>query len=141
MLKITVGIAAVGFLVAVAIASREASAGESNPANQVCVKMFQRQRACTETFIPALVDLRIELDKPAGIQTQAKTEGRSALISVANEEWRQDSTDEAIIKTCGAMAGSQRQASMASASQPCLAASTCEAFTACAIPLMRQNLK
>ncbi len=110
-------------------------------APNACVKVFERQRACTDTFIPALVDLRVELDKPAGISERAKTEGKEALVSVAKEEWKKDSADAAIAKTCQKMAASPKAAAMTSAYDQCLAATDCAAFTACVVPLMRSAMK
>src|SRR5688500_6690327 len=66
----------------------------------LCVKSFQRQRECTSTFIPALVDLRVKLDKPSGIAGIDKAEGRTALVEQAMKEWSEDSKDEAIQSNC-----------------------------------------
>ena len=106
-----------------------------------CVKVFQRQRACTDTFIPALVDLRVELDKPAGIAARAKAEGRQALINAALEEWKEDSKDEAIGKTCDRITANPKAGPMFAASEKCVAQATCGAFVECVIPLMRQQMR
>src|SRR5438067_7192500 len=74
-----------------------------------CVRLFQRQRTCTQDFIPALVDLRRSLDRPAGIAQGDRQE----TIAAALEEWKSDSTDEAIGTTCDRMAPSLPSATVA----------------------------
>src|SRR5690349_12778655 len=68
----------------------------SDDNHAMCVSFFQRQRECTAEFIPTLVAKRVELDKPAGIAAEDAANGRDALVAQANEEWKTDSTDEAI---------------------------------------------
>lgn len=119
-----------------------ALAGSSAPspaAQASCVKVFERQRACTDTFIPALVDLRVSLDKPAGIAASVKKDGRDTMISAALEEWKSDSTDAAIAKTCASMPAAR--ATAMSSTEKCLDAANCQAFSECLIPLMRSTMR
>lgn len=119
-----------------------ALAGSAAPSPAVqasCVKMFERQRTCTASFIPALVDLRVSLDKPAGIAAAVKKDGRDAMISAALEEWKSDSTDAAIATTCGSMPA-PRTASLTSM-EKCLDTANCQAFSECVIPLMRSTIR
>ena len=104
-------------------------------AQATCVKLFQRQRACTDAYIPALVDLRRELDVPEGIAHQPRAE----LVAVALEEWKADSTDEAIGAQCGRLAGALSPASLTLA-KGCLETSACGELVACVTPLMREQL-
>src|SRR5690348_8118046 len=46
----------------------------SSPGLDTCVSMMERQRACTDLYIPALVDLRISLDTPRGIAGEKRDE-------------------------------------------------------------------
>jgi hypothetical protein len=110
-------------------------------AEAVCVASFKRQRECGDTFLPALVDLRVRLDKPAGIAEADRTEGRAALLATAQEEWRNDSTDEAIASTCSNMVTRGRGAAMAGPMKSCLAASACAEFVPCQIDLMEAKLR
>jgi hypothetical protein len=60
--------------------SAEISAPSAQPAaaadpKATCVAVLQRMRACSEPFIPALVDLRVRYDRPAGIAAAAAAEG------------------------------------------------------------------
>ncbi|MBL8951067.1 MAG: hypothetical protein JNK82_09840 [Myxococcaceae bacterium] len=104
-------------------------------ARGTCVKLFERQRACSAEFIPALVDVRRGLDKPAGI---AKA-NRDELIAAAFAEWKSDSTDEAIGNTCDRMAGKLPPPAVETA-RGCIAAGPCGEFVTCVTPLVRAQL-
>ncbi len=115
------------------------SAAPTPAAQASCVKVFDRQRACTDTFIPALVDLRVSLDTPVGIAASVKKDGRDAMISAALEEWKSDSTDAAIAKTCASMPATRAPA--LTSMEKCLDAANCQAFSECLIPLMRSTIR
>jgi len=108
-----------------------------------CVRVFERQRSCTDDFIPALVDARIRADVPPGISARAQAGERDALIEEAKSEWANDSQDEAIQATCSRIAGSlspeQSQQARESMST-CLATSACGEFVACIVPAIEQRL-
>ena len=105
----------------------------------LCVQAFQRQRTCTAEFIPALVAARVRNDKPPGIAAKDTEIGRAALVAQANEEWKTDSTDEAIDATCTRMAG-QMPPEGQQRVQQCLAADNCNAFVECLIPVIESHL-
>ena len=124
---VVVGLAGVAF----------AAGSAASPEQQAsCVKVFEKQRACTDSFIPALVDVRVSLDKPKGIAASAKSEGRDALVTAALAEWKNDSTDASIAKTCASMPGGAVTPQM----EKCLAESSCTAFSQCLVPLLRATL-
>ncbi len=104
-------------------------------ARGTCVKLFERQRACSEQYIPALVDVRRELDRPAGI---AKA-NRAEVVSAAFAEWKDDSTDEAIAATCDRMAGALPAPAIGTA-KGCIAMGPCGEFVQCVTPLVRAQL-
>jgi hypothetical protein len=109
-----------------------------------CVATFRRQRACGDVFLPALVDARIRLDRPAGIAAKAQSDGRDALIAQARQEWAQDSTDPAIDATCDRMVGSVPPEAMqriVEQAQTCLAQSDCGGFVSCILPVIEAQLK
>lgn len=112
-----------------------AAKAQLTDARASCVQLFQRQRACTDTFIPALVDLRRQLDQPAGIAAASREE----LIPQALEEWKSDSTDEAIGSQCDRLA-SELPAPAISEAKRCVAFSACGEFVTCVMPLMREHL-
>jgi hypothetical protein len=110
---------------------------------QACEQYFARARSCTDQYIPALVDLRIELDKPAGITEAARTDGRDAIIAKANEEWAVDSQPAAITATCEQIAQTippDQVEAMGAAGAHCMAMTDCGEFSTCAMGLQRQHM-
>ena len=117
----------------------EPSAEGGGDAHATCVAVFERQRACTADFIPALVALRVRLDVPAGIAEEDQKGGRDALVAQAMEEWKSDSTDAAIAATCDRLAGGDPEG--IHRARECLDASTCAAFTECILPVVEAHLR
>lgn len=113
------------------------SSAEKGEGYDTCVAVFRRQRDCTDAFIPALVDARVRADVPAGIAGKDKELGREALVAGAREEWQDDSTDAAIDRTCTAVtgAGTPGAPELITAAEACLAESSCESFSACAVDI------
>jgi hypothetical protein len=105
-----------------------------------CVKLFERQHTCSDTFIPAWVDVRVASDQPAGIAARAKREGRAALIIAAKTEWAADSKDDAIAARCEQIASGPQGARLTAAGERCLAATDCAAFVSCVVPVLRDHL-
>jgi hypothetical protein len=106
--------------------------------DEICRAFMQRQRACGETFIPALVDARVKADNPPGLAAHDNEIGRAALVREAFTEWANDSKDEAIDKLCDAMAQSislAKDTELRSSVSACLAQEGCDGFVACAVPL------
>jgi hypothetical protein len=122
--------------------SEVGASSEAPDAKAVCVQMFVRQRECTDTFIPALVDARVRHDVPPGIAAKDQSGGREALVALAMEEWKADSTDEAIDATCTKMTGpgGPDLSGAIETAKGCLAESACEAFTPCAIGIVEGHL-
>jgi hypothetical protein len=116
-------------------AQRAQAAGDPQA---VCVAMFQRARACTDTYIPALVDSRARHDLPAGIAAQVAAD-RDGVIAQAKTEWASDSKDDAIAAKCSASAA-QATADELATVQGCLAKADCTAFTACIMPVFESRL-
>ena len=84
-----------------------------------------------------LVDMRIELDQPAGIAAQAAEEGgRDKLRAEAEAEWAVDSTDENIGVACARLTA-HVDAAMIDQAAACNASASCEEFVPCTISLMR----
>jgi hypothetical protein len=116
----------------------------ANDPHSVCVQSFQRQRECTAEFIPALVDARVRRDAPPGIAAKDKELGRDQLVAMALEEWKADSTDEAIEQTCTDMASKMPPDQLQGATErlgECLGAEACGAFVDCLIPVIEQQLR
>jgi hypothetical protein len=114
-----------------------APAAKAKPtSHDVCVSVFQKQRSCTDQYIPALVDLRAKLDRPAGIAAKVKAD-RAGVIAPAKAEWANDSKDAAIDQTCTKISADP---DMVSAAQSCLAKTECGAFVSCIMPVTVKHL-
>jgi hypothetical protein len=114
------------------------AATASTSVEDLCRSLMQRQRTCSDSFIPALVAARVESDNPPGVAAQDRALGRAALLEEAFEEWASDSRDSAIDGLCAQIAQTispSRQVELRESSSACLAKPECEAFVACAVPL------
>jgi hypothetical protein len=111
------------------------AASTASPAPQ-CTDVLVRARACTDQYIPMLVDLRAKLDHPAGIADAVKAD-RNGVIAQAKAEWANDSTDASIAQTCATNPGLPGDAETAAT---CLAKTDCAEFTACIAPLFEKHL-
>lgn len=104
-----------------------------------CVAVFERQRKCTDIYLPALVDARIKNDVPAGIAARAaEPGGRDSMLATARSEWANDSTDASISATCDKLVAKmppEQAEGMAGQGNQCLAADACQAFVDCVIPM------
>lgn len=122
-------------------ATGNAVANANNGLVQACKAAMTKARTCTDEYLPALVDLRIELDVPAGIAAAAQSQGRDALIAKAQEEWQNDSTDAAIDATCQNMTTrlpAEHQDKVTTTSNECAAKDACGDFVACTMPMHRE---
>ncbi len=117
------------------------STAQSVEAQSICVSSFHRQRDCTDSFIPALVDARVAVDVPPGIRAAGQGAGREELIKEALEEWKADSQDGAIGSTCEKMmnAPAGRERSFAPM-KACLEKQRCEEFVPCEIAVISAEL-
>lgn len=109
-----------------------------------CVAVSQRQRECTDSFIPELVDARIRLDLPEGIAKRAKTEGRDAIIAEALSEWSSSSLDEAIEFNCEELVEStdpEELEPILVGGEDCLGESDCAVFAECIVPVLEGQLE
>lgn len=108
---------------------------------QQCVETMTRSRACTDQYVPALVDARARLDQPRGIDAEAQRD-RSGLIAQARSEWAKDSTDDAIAQRCQAIVAHLTPEVEADVSRArrCVAQADCGAFVGCVMPIVERHL-
>ena len=121
-------------------APTQAQPASTGDAKATCVDVFTRARACTDHYIPALVDLRAKHDQPAGIAEEV-AKHRDKVIAQAKEEWAVDSTPEAIDAMCTKLTaglGAEDRADLGGI-QACLAKQDCAAYTACVMPYFEKR--
>lgn len=119
------------------------TAKSADPA-AVCIQMMEKSRDCTDEYIPALVDLRISLDYPNGTAQAAEEQGRDALISVAYEEWKNDSTDAAFQKVCAdvvAQMPPEQLAPVMARNAKCIAKPSCDEYVTCHMPILEEQFR
>jgi hypothetical protein len=105
---------------------------------ELCVAAMTRARACTDTYIPALVDIRARLDKPAGIAAEVAAD-RDGVIAAAKKEWANDSTDSGIAVMCQHLTANLSDQDRADGTT-CLEQQDCAAFTTCLTPVFERHL-
>lgn len=106
-----------------------------------CKAAMEKSRACTDEYIPALVGVRVELDIPAGIKAADESDGRDALVATAMEEWKSDSTDEAIAAACqkvDAQVPAEYRQKNIDTSKECAAKEACGDYVDCIMPLHKE---
>jgi hypothetical protein len=106
----------------------------------LCVTVFTKNRTCTDTYIPALVDMRAKHDVPAGIADEVKA-NRDGVIAQAKQEWASESTDDGIAATCQKVVASLDDAMRAGAeaANACVAKPDCADYTACIAPVFEKR--
>jgi len=118
------------------------SAPKAQPASTdpqaLCIEVFTKNRTCTDTYLPALVDVRAKYDQPAGIADEVKAD-RAAVIAHAMQEWAGDSTDEAIAGTCAKITSSDVDPADQESARACLAKDPCSAYTTCIMPYFEKR--
>jgi hypothetical protein len=124
-------------LAACSTPSEAAPAAKRSAGQQICVDVFTRARSCTPQYVPALVDARARLDRPAGIAARVRAD-RAAVIAEAMTEWKVDSTDAAIAATCELLTAAAAGVDHA---RSCLAQDDCAAFVSCLTPVVEHQLR
>ncbi|HEY4242330.1 MAG TPA: hypothetical protein VGM88_21075 [Kofleriaceae bacterium] len=105
-----------------------------------CVQMYQRERSCTDDFIPKLVDARARTDNPKGIKAEVAKD-RNATIAEAKKEWAEDSKDAAIEARCAkdapmmeALPQAEKDAGVA-----CFKKADCAGFDTCIVGILEKH--
>jgi len=124
-------------------AAEPTSMAEAADPQAVCEAGFARQLACEDAFLPALVDMRIRIDVPAGIAESAATPaGREALMATARTEFAADSQPDAVTAQCHNILANEipadRLGPMTEELQACTAQADCAAFTACRVAILER---
>ncbi|MEZ4335600.1 MAG: hypothetical protein R3B82_03140 [Sandaracinaceae bacterium] len=112
-----------------------APVADSVTARDECVAVMERTRGCADTYVPALLALRVRLDRPEGIAARFEEEGEAAMVALAREQFAADWSDEAIANNCDTLAArpAEEQERILAPERECMREPDCEAFTACDI--------
>ena len=109
----------------------------------MCKRIFARKETCADDYLPVLLDLRVELNKPPGIGDEVKAKGRDAVLAIARTELASDTQPDKVAATCGGAAAQMAKAPPERASQllgqgvKCEAAADCKAFSMCVVEIDR----
>lgn len=106
----------------------------------MCERHFARKATCADDYLPALLDLRVELNVPPGIGDEVKTQGRDAVLAIAHTELARDTEPAKVAALCEGMAAKlppDRVEQLVDQGAKCEAAADCKAFAACAVVLDR----
>ena len=130
--------------------SREPAKPSSPPAPHtaadlvpMCKRIFARKATCADDYLPALLDLRVELNMPPGIGDQVKSQGRDAVLATAHTELAHDTEPAKVDAVCeeGATRASkappERVDQLLEQGGKCEATTDCKAFAACAVAIDR----
>ncbi|MEO8844400.1 MAG: hypothetical protein ABI591_06155 [Kofleriaceae bacterium] len=110
----------------------------------MCKRIFARKETCADDYLPVLLDLRVELNKPAGIGDEVKAKGRDAVLAIAHTELASDTQPDKLAATCDGAAAQMAKASTESVSQlldqggKCEATADCKAFSMCVVEIDRR---
>ena len=109
----------------------------------MCKRIFARKATCADDYLPALLEVRVELDMPPGIGDKVKTEGRDAVLATAHTELTRDTQPEKVAAVCeegaarAANAPRERVDQLLDQGTRCEAAADCKAFAVCAAAIDR----
>ena len=109
----------------------------------MCKRIFARKETCADDYLPVLLDLRVELNKPPGIGDEVKAKGRDAVLALAHSELTRDTQPDKVAATCDGAAAQLAKAPPERANQlldqggKCEAAADCKAFSVCVVEIDR----
>lgn len=109
----------------------------------MCKRIFARKETCADDYLPVLLDLRVELNKPPGIGDEVKAKGRDAVLAIAHTELASDTQPDKVAATCDgaaaqlAKAPPDRTNQLLEQAATCEAATDCKAFSTCVVKIDR----
>jgi hypothetical protein len=108
----------------------------------VCKRIFARKATCADDYLPLLLDLRAELDKPPGIGDQLKA-NRTEILAAAHTELVRDTAPEQLGALCDKASAQAAKAppellnKLLEQAATCEAAADCKAFAPCVVAIDR----
>jgi hypothetical protein len=110
----------------------------------LCVRYYERERACVDEYLPALLDVRVEYDMPPGIKGEVERDGRDAALARMRSEWERDTTIENTDRICRAMETQvppDQVERLLAENARCDAKPDCEGFVACTVEGQREYVR
>ena len=123
-------------------ASPPSAAAQPTAADLVpmCKRIFARKATCADDYLPALIDLHVEMNIPPGFGDRVKTEGRDALLAIAHTELERDTEPAKVAALCETTATKmppERADQLLEQGGRCEAATDCKAFAVCVVAIDR----
>jgi hypothetical protein len=105
----------------------------------MCKRIFARKAACADDYLPALIDLHIELNIPPGFGDRVKSEGRDAMLAIAHTELARDTEPAKVAALCETTAKMppERADQLHEQGGRCEAATDCKEFAVCVVAIDR----
>ncbi|MBN2493164.1 MAG: hypothetical protein JXR96_01130 [Deltaproteobacteria bacterium] len=102
--------------------------------------VLAKEEECSDSFLSALVDLRIDLDLPQGTAARAARDGSAGLVAEARRKFANYAAEPARRDTCEKTATniSPLYEEMA---EKCLGAQPCDAFATCVMPTYKTMMQ
>jgi len=110
----------------------------------MCDRYYERERACVDEYLAALLDVRVEYDMPAGIAAEVERDGRDAVLARMRPEWERDTTPENTDRICRAMETqipADQVERLLAQSKKCDAEADCAGFAACTVGTQRSYIQ
>jgi hypothetical protein len=121
-------------------ASPQPSANTAGDPIPLCKRIFAHKATCADDYLPALLDVRIELNMPPGIGERVKTEGRDAILAIAHTELARDTEPSKVAELCETTVRKmppERVEQLVEHGGRCEAAADCMAFSTCVVDIDR----
>lgn len=121
-------------------ASSQASSETAADPIPLCKRIFARKATCADDYLPALLDVRVELNMPPGIGDEVKSQGRDAVLATAHVELARDTEPSKVAELCGTTVAKmprERVEQLLEQGGRCEAAADCKAFSTCVVEIDR----
>jgi len=106
----------------------------------MCQRIFARKATCADDYLPALLDVRVELNTPPGIGERVQSEGRDAILAIAHTELARDTEPAKVTALCETTTKQmppERIEQLLEQGGRCEASADCKAFAVCVVAIDR----
>ena len=109
----------------------------------LCRAHYAHEQTCSDDYLGALLDLRVELNQPPGIADEEKAKGKPAMIELARVEFQRDTAPDKVAAICDAMAAHTPAGQidrLYNDGTHCAAMTDCKQFASCAVATERSYI-